>query len=39
MERFIESRLVMGASPTGTRNALEADENQKGEGSVSNKGR
>jgi len=27
----------MGASPTGTRNALEADENQKGEGSVSNK--
>jgi len=37
LERFIESRLVMGASPTGTRNALENDESLKGEGAVSNK--
>jgi len=29
----------MGASPTGTRNALEADESLKGEGAVSNKGK
>lgn len=38
LERFIESRLVLGASPTGTKNAL-ADESQKGEGAVSNKGK
>ena len=29
----------MGASPTGTRNALEADESLKGEGAISNKGK